>query len=162
MRISCIHPIHLWTQLIHCIPYCFYLNSNITKLKTTGFFFLFFSTSLLHSSNGTVFTPNWPLKYPPDASCLWSLNLLRSKAARFFFSALDLELNFVCRTDAGQLPTDDISISGEWWQKFTVVSYKLHFFPARNFPGSTDVACLLASLMIFFTILSHLHTFWWV
>ena len=131
MRISCIHPILLWTQLIHCIPYCFYVNSNITKLKTTGFFFLFFSTSLLHSSNGTVFTPNWPLKYPPDASCLWSLSL-RSKAVRFFFSAFDLEINFICKTDAGLLPTDDISISGEWWQKLTIVSYKLHFFSRKK------------------------------
>lgn len=70
------------------------------------------STSLVRSSEGTIFTPNWPLKYPPDISCLWPLNLHLSKATRFFFSALDLELNFICKTDEGRLATDDISISG--------------------------------------------------
>ena len=117
------------------------------------FFFVLFcfcSTSLVRSSEGTIFTPNWPLKYPPDISCLWPLNLHRSKATRFFFSALDLELNFICKTDEGRLATDDISISGEWWQKFTVVSYiSFTFFSPRNFPRSTDVACLLASLINF-------------
>ncbi|KAK2556642.1 Tolloid-like protein 1 [Acropora cervicornis] len=83
-------------------------ENNLTKADPSTMC----SRSLVRSSEGTIFTPNWPLKYPPDASCLWSLNLLRTKAVRFFFSALDLEINFICRTDAGQLPTDDISISG--------------------------------------------------
>lgn len=107
------------------MPNCFWLNFNI-------FLFCHCSTSLVRSSEGTVFTPNWPLKYPPDASCLWSLNLLRSKAVRFFFSAFDLEINFICKTGAGKLSTDDISISGEWWQKLTIVSYKLHFFSRKK------------------------------
>ncbi|XP_015764582.1 PREDICTED: tolloid-like protein 1 isoform X2 [Acropora digitifera] len=83
-------------------------ENNLTKADPSTMC----STSLVRSSEGTVFTPNWPLKYPPDASCLWSLNLLRSKAARFFFSAFDLEFNFICRTGPGRVPTDDISISG--------------------------------------------------
>ncbi|XP_074610928.1 tolloid-like protein 1 isoform X2 [Acropora palmata] len=107
----------------HCMMLVFKSDGS---LKGAGFEAVYTSTennltkadpstmcrSLVRSSEGTIFTPNWPLKYPPDASCLWSLNLLRTKAVRFFFSALDLEINFICRTDAGQLPTDDISISG--------------------------------------------------
>lgn len=82
-------------------------ENNLTKADPSTMC----STSLVRSSEGLVFTPNWPLKYPPDASCLWSLSL-SSKAVRFFFSAFDLEINFICKTGAGQLSTDDISVSG--------------------------------------------------
>ena len=121
------------------------------------------SESFMEDSSGTVFTPNWPLKYPRDTSCQWSLYLHRSKAARFFFTFLDLEYNFVCKTDAGWLDTDDISISGEWWEKFTSISYKLDFFFSKKLSwkqGCGQFARIFDKVCL--AVLSHLHTFWWV
>ena len=160
------HAIHFWNQVILCMAYCFWLHCNITKLKTAGFvlFCLFVcSKSFVGDLNGTVFTPNWPLKYPRDTSCQWSLNLHRAKTARFFFTFLDLEYNFVCKTDPGKLDTDDISISGEWWEKFTSISYKLDFFFSKKLSwkqGCGQFARIFDKVCV--AVLSHLHTFWWV
>ncbi|XP_078347241.1 tolloid-like protein 2 [Oculina patagonica] len=70
------------------------------------------STMFLSSSNGTFFTPNWPLKYLACASCSWTFYPSQGKIVRLFFTSFEMEGQFECEPFRHWLTGDEIRING--------------------------------------------------
>ncbi|XP_020631707.1 cubilin-like [Orbicella faveolata] len=70
------------------------------------------STKLLGSSNGTFFTPNWPLTYPPDAACSWTFSPPEEKIVRLFFMSFEMEGKHECDANRPSVTADEIRING--------------------------------------------------
>ena len=64
-------------------------------------------------SHGTIYTPNWPLKYPENASCVWTFNPPPTTIVRFFFTSFELDGDPYCDPDRAPEKGDQISINGE-------------------------------------------------
>ena len=65
-------------------------------------------------SDGTLYTPNWPLYYPKGASCVWTLNPPPTTIVRFFFTSFELDGDLSCEQDRAPEKGDQISIHGEF------------------------------------------------
>lgn len=70
------------------------------------------STKLLGSSNGTFFTPNWPLNYPSDATCSWTFYPPEGKTVRLFFTSFKMEEANECEPNRPSITADEIRING--------------------------------------------------
>ena len=64
-------------------------------------------------SHGTIYTPNWPLEYPENASCVWTFNPPPTKIVRFFFTSFELDGDHHCDPNRAPEMGDQISINGE-------------------------------------------------
>ena len=76
------------------------------------FLLLCSSTDLLGSSNGTFFTPNWPLTYPSDFSCSWTFGPPSGKIVRLFYMSFEMEGDAGCEPNRPSFTADEIRING--------------------------------------------------
>jgi len=77
-----------------------------TPLKVKHVLLFYSSNDLVTPSHGTIFSPFWPLKYPPQAECRWQFSPPLGKIVRLFFTSGVFEGNKLCR-DPSRLTTDD-------------------------------------------------------
>ena len=77
-----------------------------TPLKVKRVLLFYSSNDLVTPSHGTIFSPFWPLKYPPQAECRWQFSPPLGKIVRLFFTSGVFEGNKLCR-DPSRLTTDD-------------------------------------------------------
>ncbi|XP_068676136.1 tolloid-like protein 1 isoform X1 [Montipora foliosa] len=113
-------------------------DNNVTKLDPSTNC----STKLIGSSSGTVFTPNWPLQYLPTASCVWTLQIPKSRNLRIFFASFDLEVNFICDLNKGPLASDDIILSGNTTEGSSLTRRRICEMPDIRYFTVRDVKTL--------------------
>ena len=77
-----------------------------TPLKVKHVLLFYSSNDLVTPSHGTIFSPYWPLKYPPQAECHWQFSPPSGKIVRLFFTSGVFEGNKLC-TEASRPTTDD-------------------------------------------------------
>ena len=77
-----------------------------TPLKVKHVLLFYSSNDLVTPSHGTIFSPFWPLKYPPQAECHWQFSPPSGKIVRLFFTSAVFEGNKLC-TDPSRPTTDD-------------------------------------------------------
>ncbi|XP_068738568.1 bone morphogenetic protein 1-like [Montipora capricornis] len=113
-------------------------DNNVTKLDPSTNC----STKLIGSSSGTVLTPNWPLQYLPTTSCVWTLQIPKSRDLRIFFASFHLEVNFLCKPNKGPLSSDDITISGNTTEGSSLTRRRICEMPDIRYFAVRDVKTL--------------------
>ena len=77
-----------------------------TPLKVKRVLLFYSSNDLVTPSHGTIFSPFWPLKYPPQERCQWQFSPPSGKIVRLFFTSGVYDTKRLC-TDLSRPIADD-------------------------------------------------------
>ena len=69
-------------------------------------------TELLRSTEGTFYTPNWPLTYPSSTTCSWTFYPPEGKTVLLFFMSFEMEGKFECKASRPSVTGDEIRVNG--------------------------------------------------
>jgi len=69
------------------------LNINRVEITLSSLFYLIFvgCTKTLAASNGTLYSPNYPRKYPDGQYCSWRITVSSEKQIHLTFTDFDLQ-----------------------------------------------------------------------
>ena len=83
------------------------LGCTHTPLKVKHVLLFYSSSDLVTPSHGTIFSPFWPLKYPPQAECRWQFSPPSGKIVRLFFTSGVYQKKSLCRDHSRPITEDD-------------------------------------------------------
>ena len=78
-----------------------------TPLKVKRVLLFYSSNDLVTASHGTIFSPFWPLKYPPQAKCQWQFSPPSGKIVRLFFTSGVYDSKRLCTDPLRSIAEDD-------------------------------------------------------
>ena len=78
-----------------------------TPLKVKRVLLFYSSNDLVTPSHGTIFSPSWPLNYPPQVQCQWRFSPPSGKIVRLFFTSGVYQKNPLCTDPVRPIADDD-------------------------------------------------------